>query len=347
VICVTNELQEIFTIPDTHSGGIDALAIAHDASRLVTGGQDKYLRVWNLPELNCEFSANVGSKVWCVAVTPDNAIVLCGCDDGNIRVYSIATRFSCEVKAHSAPVTDIVCISTQYVVSGGADGNIIIWDLRTMNEIRRIQQKSSWVKSLACIDPEFAVVASGQDNVLQLWNLQNEQVCSKLTASSAPWCLKPLGPSAVVYGCIHGHVECWDLASSNPHSIGKLDSSVHTVCVSNDGKVLLAASNSQIALWDSYTLVPINTWRIPRKQIIKSALLFKLTGAQIPSTSTFPNALSSSHEHSQDTSSLAVSGKDVISANLEPENNSRRTVRYNILLEFSESADLYCHYRNP
>ncbi len=67
-----------------------------------------------------------------------------------------------------------VCISNndKRIVSGGRDGKIKIWDIKTSNNIKTIQAHKNYV-SLVCYSSDSKIILSGgADNTVKIWDAQ-------------------------------------------------------------------------------------------------------------------------------------------------------------------------------
>ncbi len=93
-----------------HSGEVYALAVTPDGRQVVSGSQDKTLKVWDL-EIGSELRTLSGHSgaVWAVAVTPDG----------------------------------------RQVVSGSGDKTLKVWDLETGSELHTLSGHSDWVNAVA------------------------------------------------------------------------------------------------------------------------------------------------------------------------------------------------------
>ncbi|HEV2784433.1 MAG TPA: P-loop NTPase fold protein [Actinophytocola sp.] len=107
-----------------HRGWVNTLALSPDAGRIVSGGEDGTVRVWDRASgqsIGEPLFAQAG-PVWTVAILGGSRIVF-GCEDGTIR-FSDGTVLT----GHTGAVYALA-VSGDQIVSGSADGTVRIWDI--------------------------------------------------------------------------------------------------------------------------------------------------------------------------------------------------------------------------
>ena len=113
-------------------GSVDAVAVSADGLRVVSGGDDGMLRVWDLDTgtLLHTLTGHVGS-VDAVAVSADGRHAASGGKDGTVRVWDLEQGV--EVASFASDST-IVCLgatpSSTRVLAGTSTGPVHILELR-------------------------------------------------------------------------------------------------------------------------------------------------------------------------------------------------------------------------
>ncbi len=82
--------EELVTLTG-HKNAVTSIALSPNDLFLVSGSQDKKLKLWNLKEKRCIASVEHQNTVSSVAVSPNNKTVVAGCGDGEICLYSWET----------------------------------------------------------------------------------------------------------------------------------------------------------------------------------------------------------------------------------------------------------------
>ncbi len=113
---------------------IRGVSVCHDGVRVVSGGEDKRLRVWDMRTGEC-LRVLEGHKdsVHAVSTTRDGRKVVSASADKTLRVWDLASGACLRVlEGHGMTVT---CVGTSpeggRAVSGSADKTLRVWDLET------------------------------------------------------------------------------------------------------------------------------------------------------------------------------------------------------------------------
>jgi WD40 repeat protein len=148
-----------------HAGGVTALAVLPDG-RLLSGGADKTIRIWNIETGKAEAAlAGHTGTVWALTLLPDGRVAS-GCGDDTvdlwmnldrlpgdttdhhvIKIWNLLTgRVESTLRGHTGTVWALVPLPEGRLASGSAYGSIKIWNLR-MEEVER--EMAEFVSALA------------------------------------------------------------------------------------------------------------------------------------------------------------------------------------------------------
>jgi WD40 repeat protein len=137
------------------------VAVGADPPRVVVGGDDGCVRVWNA--LECREIAVLGGHVGpvnAVCITPDEKVMMSGGDDRTIRIWKAAIGAALPPEsAHAEPVYGVTFSPDERRgFSVSASGHLVIWDTASANRLAEEEGDRSW---LADIDGSgrFVVVA--------------------------------------------------------------------------------------------------------------------------------------------------------------------------------------------
>jgi WD40 repeat protein len=113
---------------------VSALAISSDGKTLISGGNDKALKVWDLSTGKLKQTLQSPSgKISAVAISPDGKTVVSGSGDRMVRIWDLAMgKQKAMLKGHSDTVTAVaIRPDGKTLVSASWDGVFMIWDLAT------------------------------------------------------------------------------------------------------------------------------------------------------------------------------------------------------------------------
>jgi WD40 repeat protein len=124
-----------FVLPDTDApavfgaAGGAVRAVAFAGSRLVSGGDDGVLRVWDGAGPAPTRTLAVGVPLVMLAAAPGGRYVVSGGVEGYLRLHDLEASGRDErLKWHAATITGLAWAGTT-LVSGDAQGRLALWDL--------------------------------------------------------------------------------------------------------------------------------------------------------------------------------------------------------------------------
>jgi WD40 repeat protein len=243
-----------------HKLAVQSAALSPDGRYVVSGGNDRDLRLWDtLSGKRLNVLKGHSEAVWCVTFSPDGRYLLSCGDDRTIRLWEVATlnevrRFP----GHKAEVNRVAFSpdGTQ-ALSGDADGGVRLWDVATGKELRQLTGHKRDVWGIAFTpDGRRALTGSG-DRTLRLWDVDSgkqlrlfEGHTENVTAAA----VSPDGRRGAS-GSIDRSIRLWDLETGKElRQLTGHNGTVLAVVFSPDGRRLLSCSADRtVRLWDAET----------------------------------------------------------------------------------------------
>jgi len=189
----------------SHFSKINDMCFPVDCSQLFITAADDSIRIWN-----CEYGQelvrilvnNPEVVCNCVEITQRGDLILSGWSDGKIRLFKPESGKLHYVvdNAHHQSVTSLAVCKTVdgplRVVSGGEDGRVRVWDIKTDSNGRvyhdmksSLKEHRSVVRSIKITNDNFRFVSASEDGSCIIWQMGDNGV-NRENALFAKTCFK-------------------------------------------------------------------------------------------------------------------------------------------------------------
>ena len=241
-----------------HSKSVYSVAVSPDGRHIVSGSDDKTLRVWELETGRCLHTLQGHTEsVNSVAVSPGGRHIVSGSDDKTLRVWELETgRRLNTLQVHTSSVKSVaVSPDGRYIVSGSHDKTLRVWELGTGRCLHTLQGHTSFVDSVA-VSPDGRHIVSGSgDNTMGVWDLGTVRYLNTtleghmdLVTSVS---VSPEGRH-IVSGSRDNTLGVWDLGTGRClHTLRGHTNWVNSVAVSPDGRHIVSGSGDFIGNQDN------------------------------------------------------------------------------------------------
>ncbi|CAK0827884.1 unnamed protein product [Prorocentrum cordatum] len=85
----------LYVINDAHKNGVTAIGVTSDCGRIVSGGMEGEVRVWNIGRQTQTMDVSLKEhrgRVWCIKVKSDNSAAVSASSDGSCIVWDLGTK---------------------------------------------------------------------------------------------------------------------------------------------------------------------------------------------------------------------------------------------------------------
>jgi WD40 repeat protein len=120
-------------------------------------------------------------KLYGVKFNPKNNTILAYGDSSTITIYSMDLETVGTVESKNDEINDIsISLDGNYMVSGGDDGYIEIWDLNSYKLLHRIKSNSGETFAVAISGDNKKVASGGEEQVIDIWDLSSGEQIARL-----------------------------------------------------------------------------------------------------------------------------------------------------------------------
>ncbi|MET0112282.1 hypothetical protein [Limnospira fusiformis] len=239
-----------------HSSDINAVAIAPDGKRAISGAEDKTLKWWDLATgLELATLRGHSGAVKAVAIAPDSETAVSGSEDTTLKLWDLVRGWEwfdyphqalATFEGHSGEVNAVaITPDGKRAISASEDTTLQWWDLEMAQEFEDPQEplaiftghNSNWVNAVAIAPDGKTAISAADDQTLKVWDLEMLEESSE--DSQEP------------------------LATFEGHS-----DEINAVAIAPDGKTAVSASSDNtLKVWDLATGLELATLRGHNYQI--------------------------------------------------------------------------------
>jgi COMPASS component SWD3 len=256
-----------------HLAPVKCILITPDGQTIISGSQDKTIRVWDLHTGELRRIIEDTDTVFELSISPNGKTIISGggsyCSpkspNNTIKLWDMQTgKLQKEIGKFSVPIfsiaviPDVYCIDSGYIINGDNISGINVWDLKTML-LQKTLTKSSlqWVTSVAVHYEGKSIISASRDQTIKIWDLNTGELKYSLPDNSTGTISLAISPDGkrVIAGCDDRTVKVWNLKRKKlEHLLEGHSQFVTSVVVTPYGQSIISASSDKtIRIWDLET----------------------------------------------------------------------------------------------
>jgi WD40 repeat protein len=260
-----------------HEGPVNSLCLTPDGARLVTGGDDHTVRIWDTRTWEAQHVLRKHTA-YVREVAAGNAVAVSGGEDDTVRFWDLESGKSPRVeKGHREHLRTVaIAPDGRLAASSGLDNQLLLWDAARGKLARTLYDAKSTVvrtpgfshlyiatgndsgrghhdapRRLIFLDGGRTLASIGKDVIF--WDVETGEEQRRWPLWGWPHeaaALHPDGRQLVLAG--NGYVQVWDVAAGAlVTTLGRGGAHISALAFSPDGTWLLAGTDKgEVQLWD-------------------------------------------------------------------------------------------------
>jgi WD40 repeat protein len=170
-----------------HTGAVWSVSVSADGQRLLTGSEDRTLRLWDTAAGKClQVFTGHTERIFGAVLAPDAKQVL-SAGDQTVRLWDTTTgKEVWQMTGHTGPAVRVVFGPEGRAVSGGTDGTVRVWDLQTGKQAAVLTGHTATVRFVAYSDRGKVAATSSYDRSIRVWDLETRKEVRTLADHGGP-----------------------------------------------------------------------------------------------------------------------------------------------------------------
>nr|AAH72072.1 MGC78960 protein [Xenopus laevis] len=171
----------IYCIENAHSMGVTAIAATSDCKRIVSGGGEGQVRIWEISKETQRLVQSMKehkSSVTCIKLKGNNRECLTASSDGTCIIWDIV-RFTRIQMVMSNTLFRCVCYHPKefQFITSGTDRKIGYWEVFDGSAIRELEgSMSGAINGMDICDEGIHFVTGGDDKLVKVWDYNEGEV---------------------------------------------------------------------------------------------------------------------------------------------------------------------------
>jgi WD40 repeat protein len=263
-----------------HGDSLVPVKFFPDNRRMVTGGSDHVVRVWDIltGEPLMELSGHA-DLIWSVAVSPDGKYLASASSDKSVKIWDAGTGQEVAVLGGHADEVGMVEFAPdgKRLATSSSDQTVKLWDAYTWRELATLKIPAE--NPVFAFSPDGNTIATGSLNgVATLWEVNTGKALHRFTGGVGgaifTLAFSPDGATLVTAGG-NSLAQFWDVATGRPvpapgpameakpiSKVIRASNAIMSVCFAPDGQTLAVANYDRtVKVYSANTLLLLNTFR--------------------------------------------------------------------------------------
>ncbi len=270
-----------------HKGPVTAVAFAPDGSRVVSGGADGKVRVWDANTGDVVFVFDATAAVTAIDFGPDGSYVVAGSKDNLLRIWDVegGRGLRGTLAGHESAVTSLAFHSNGRRILTGAEEDVRLWDIARFRELAvyahespvaavafsgervvtgtadgvHVWENGKLVRTIECDDPVLSLASVGERIAAGLYDSRilviepaAGQTQKTLIGHADPVNAVAAAGGARIVSASHDRtVRLFDLKSGTAQAVLQGHNRAVMSVDFADGRIVSGSADGTVRLWDA------------------------------------------------------------------------------------------------
>jgi WD40 repeat protein/uncharacterized caspase-like protein len=177
--------DDVDRVLEGHQGGVNSIALSNNEKFLVSGGEDKTVKIWNLEKEIATLKGHTDS-VKTVTISPDDRYIASAGYDNTIKIWNFQGKLLQSIDAHNLAITDLQFTpDSKTLASASWDNTIKLWNVQTPEEIKptllqTLSEHQDGVTDLLISKDGKLLVSASADRTIKLWQTKDGSLIKTL-----------------------------------------------------------------------------------------------------------------------------------------------------------------------
>ena len=249
------------------AGEVWDTALSADASTLVSGDNDKTVKLWNLSTNDVRTLSRQDGPVFGVAFTPDGQQIASASYDKSVISWNAASGDALMKFPGDFAMWTVAYSPDGTILAAGGDGKTIsMWSIPSGKFIGSMQDTAGEINRIRFSPDGHLLAGGGDDHIVYLWNVADQSQVAELQSHTGNILSVAFSPDGTQLATsdTKGVIYLWSVGTGTLAPTKMLASSdgaaINDVVFTSDGNYLLSASaDKNIGVWSTSSGQLLNT----------------------------------------------------------------------------------------
>jgi WD40 repeat protein len=240
-----------------HAGRVTAAAISIDNKYVVSGGDDRQVKLWDaVTEQTLRTLIGHTGEIRSVAISTDGKWIVSGSADRTVKVWDVTTgQALITLEGHTGAVSSVaISPDRRRIVTGSTDQTLKVWDSETGQVLQTLAGHRGEVSSVAYTPNGKRIVSGSGDSTIKIWEAESGQALVTLKVHRAGvTCISIAQDGSRIFSLdCNGALKEWQIkAAPSDLTLNLLENTGPPVALRLDGnRVVNLLSDGTLQFWD-------------------------------------------------------------------------------------------------